>query len=231
MRKPLLLTAIFTAVAFIFAAQANAQTRPLLGGYKEIPKTDAAAKKAALFAVSAEAKRSEKEIEFISVVKAERQAVAGSNYRMCLKVSDSGAEGQDAADVFVKVVVNLDLKNNYKLLSWEASDCGEGEDGDGAAPSAVASTGDGDYKTVAKTDAGIGMAADFAIRKHSADTKVKHTLAGILKGENKGMFAMTYRVCMKVAEEGKTQVIRTVVTMDQYSNMKLVSWEHSKCGS
>ncbi len=42
---------------------------------------------------------------------------------------------------------------------------------------------------------------------------------------------MIYRVCMRVAEEGKTQVIRTVVTMDQYSNMKLVSWEHSTCGN
>ncbi|HQZ95215.1 MAG TPA: hypothetical protein PLP21_02800 [Pyrinomonadaceae bacterium] len=60
---------------------------------------------------------------------------------------------------------------------------------------------------------------------------MKHTLAGILKCENKGMFAMIYRVCMRVAEEGKTQVIRTVVTMDQYSNMKLVSWEHSTCGN
>ncbi|MFT3743518.1 MAG: cystatin domain-containing protein [Pyrinomonadaceae bacterium] len=139
MRKTLIATIMFAAAAIFCTSQANAQGRPILGGYKEIPKTNANAKKAALWAVSAEAKRSEKEIEFISVVKAEQQTVAGTNFRMCLKVSDSGAEGQDAAEVFVKVVVNLDLKNNYKLLSWEASDCGEDEDGGDAAPSAVAS--------------------------------------------------------------------------------------------
>jgi Aspartic acid proteinase inhibitor len=91
--------------------------------------TDAGAIKAAKFAANAEAKRSEKEIEFISVVKAERQSVAAStNYRLCVKVSDSGAEGQDAADVFVKVIVNVDAKGSHKLLSYEASDCGEEEE-------------------------------------------------------------------------------------------------------
>ncbi|MEQ1604385.1 MAG: cystatin domain-containing protein [Pyrinomonadaceae bacterium] len=128
MRKTLFCTMMLAAVGFVFVSQANAQKSTVLGGYKEIAKADATAKKAALFAVSAEAKRSEKEIEFISVIKAERQAVAGSNYRMCLKVSDSGAEGQDAADVFVKAIVNIDLKGVYKLLSWEASDCGDDED-------------------------------------------------------------------------------------------------------
>jgi hypothetical protein len=229
MRKILFCTMVLSISAFVLTLHANAQG-VVLGGYKEIPKTDANAKKAALFAVSAEAKRSEKEIEFIAVIKAERQSVRGTNYRMCLKVSDSGAEGQDAAEVFVKTVVFDDLKGNYKLTSWEASDCGEGEDG-GGSPSALASAGDKGFKTVSKNDAGIGLAADFAIKKRSSDTKVKHTLAGILKGENKGMFAMTYRVRMKVAKDDKTQVIRTVVTMDQYSNMKLVSWEHSNCGN
>ena len=119
---------MLAAAAFVFASQANAQQRPLLGGYKEIAKTDATAKKAAIFGVGAEAKRSEKEIEFISIIKAERQSVGGTNYRMCLKVSDGGAEGQDAAEVFVKAIVNIDLKGNYKLLSWEASDCGEDEE-------------------------------------------------------------------------------------------------------
>ena len=318
---------VLSISAFVFELQANAQG-VVLGGYKEIPKTDANAKKAALFAVSAEAKRSEKEIEFIAVIKAERQSVRGSNYRMCLKVSDSGAEGQDAADVYVKTVVFDDLKGNYKLTSWEASDCGEGEDG--ASDMQATGSSPGDFKpdrqykavetsdpgadlaaqnavrqqaaktkakitfgemikvedkepslgtrnfrlcmsivnngqpgraqalvsmdqysnfkltswentncgvspdgftTVANNDPGIGLAADFAVQQHSKDTKKPHKRTSIIKAENKGMFAMTYRVCMKVAEEGKTQVIRTIVTMDQYSNMKLVSWEHSKCGS
>jgi hypothetical protein len=129
MKKNLLLLAVFLGAVSVFTGNANAQQRPLLGGYKPVAATDATAIKAAKFAASAEAKRSEKEIEFISVVKAERQSVAASsNYRLCVKVSDSGAEGQDAADVYVKVIVNVDAKGNYKLLSYEASDCGEEED-------------------------------------------------------------------------------------------------------
>lgn len=124
-------TIVFFAIALfaMFAVgEVSAQGRPVLGGYKEMSKTDAVVLKAARFAVSNEGKRTEKEIEFISVIKAERQVVAGTNYRMCLKVNDPGAEGQDEAEVFVKVVVNVDPKGVYKLLSYEASDCGEEEE-------------------------------------------------------------------------------------------------------
>ncbi len=128
--KKILIPALFAVLFTVFAAtDAMAQGRPVLGGYKAMSATDGAAIRAAKFAASAEAKRAEKEIEFISVVKAERQSVSAStNYRLCVKVSDSGAEGQDAADVFVKVVVNVDAKGNQKLMSYEASDCGEEEE-------------------------------------------------------------------------------------------------------
>ncbi len=118
---------IFAVAAAVLAFSGDASAQRVLGGFKEIAATDATAKKAAEFAIAAEVKKTEKEIELIEVIKAERQTVAGSNYRMCLKVSDSGAEGQDAAEVFVKVVVNIDLKGKYKVVSYEASDCGEGE--------------------------------------------------------------------------------------------------------
>lgn len=128
--KKILIPVLFAVAFVVFAASdATAQGRPVLGGYKAMPATDGMAIRAAKFAATTEAKRAEKEIEFISVVKAERQSVAAStNYRLCVKVSDSGAEGQDAADVFVKVIVNVDAKGNYKLLSYEASDCGEEEE-------------------------------------------------------------------------------------------------------
>lgn len=128
MRKTIYCSLFVLVLSIAAVSEAKAQSRPVLGGYKEIAKTDAAVKKAAIFAVGSEAKRAEKEIEFISVIKAERQIVGGTNYRMCLKVNDGGAEGQDAAEVFVKAIVNVDLKGVYKLLSWEASDCGEDEE-------------------------------------------------------------------------------------------------------
>ena len=89
---------------------------------------------------------------------------------------------------------------------------------------------DGEFEQVENSHAGIGLAADFAVKKRSEDTKIKHTLVSVLKAEMKGMFSPFYRVCMKVAEDGNTQVIQAVVSMDQYSNMKLISWEHSTCG-
>jgi hypothetical protein len=55
-------------------------------------------------------------------------------------------------------------------------------------------------------------------------------LGKVLKAESKGMFAMEYRICFTVVEDGGTETIEAVVTRDQYSNQKLVSWKHSNCG-
>ena len=76
---------------------------------------------AAEFAVSAQAEKSEKEISLVEVIKAERQVVAGSNYRMCLKVTTQGEVDEADATHFVQVVVYVDLKGTRKLSSWVAS--------------------------------------------------------------------------------------------------------------
>ena len=184
-------------------------------GYKSIKKTHAGADLAAQFAVNEKSKTMKPGYVLDEVVKAEIKEgtitkIGSANFRDCLKVTLNGDQS------FVQAVVSMDQYSNFKLISWEDSKCGRTADG---------------FEEVEKTHAGIGLAADFAVKKHSEDTKINHTLVGILKGETKGLFDMTYRVCMKVAEDGKTQVIRTVVTMDQYSNMKLISWQHSTCGN
>lgn len=295
---------------FAFASANFAQR---VGGYKVVAVSDAGAVAAADFALDAQFQKTDVEFELGEIVKAERQIVQGSNYRLCMEVT---AEGEEPS--FVQAVVYVDLKNNRKLSSWVNSTCGGGAStttnefkgeknykaveiddvgADLAAQNAVreqaaktkakitfgemikvedkepklgardfrlcmsvvnngkpgraqalvsmdqymnyklvswadtkcGESADG-FTTVSNSDAGIGLAADFAVEKHSKDTKIPHKLASIIKAENKGMFAMTYRVCMNVSEEGKTQGIQAVVTMDQYSNMKLVSWEHSTCG-
>ena len=101
---------------------ANAQR---VGGYQEISKTDSDAQAAAEFAVSSQAETTSKEMSLVEVVKAERQIVAGSNYRMCMQVNSEGAEGQDSVAITVQVVVYVDLKGNRKLSSWVISDCGD----------------------------------------------------------------------------------------------------------
>ena len=181
--------------------------------FKPIENGDGGAGLAADFAVKEQSKRTKTKITPATIVKAEDQEpnIGYRNFRLCLKTTVNGKPASAQA------VVSMDQYSNFKLVSWTDAKCGE-------------PAGDG-FTQVDKTDAGIGLAADFAVKKHSEEKKIKHTLTSILKGEEKGTFAMTYRVCMKVAEDGKTQVIQAVVTMDLYSNMKLVSWEHSNCGN
>ena len=109
------------AMVFVFASDGFGQ---MTGGYKVIASDDAAAQAAAEFAVTTQSEKSGKEMSLVEIVKAERQVVAGSNFRMCLKVASEGAEGHDAT-TSVQLVVYVDLKGNRKLTSWTASDCGD----------------------------------------------------------------------------------------------------------
>lgn len=120
--------ALAAAFVFVLAADASAQRSTVLGGYKAAKTTDADVKAAAEFAVTKRAETEEKEMELASVLKAERQSVAGTNYRLCLKVDSEGGEGQDAVTIFVQAIVYKDLKGNYKLSSWTISECGDNEE-------------------------------------------------------------------------------------------------------
>lgn len=117
---------IFVSV-LLFAAAASAQK---VGGYKEIAKTDPGARAAAAFAVKAQAEKKNATISLVAVEHAESQLVAGTNYRLCLKVTTSGVGNEADVTITVKVVVYRDLKGVYKLTSWVEEDC-EGEDSDG----------------------------------------------------------------------------------------------------
>lgn len=167
---------------------------------------------AAEFAVTEQAKRTKAKITPATVVKAESMEpkLGMVNFRLCLKTTVNGKATSAQA------VVSKNLYSNHRLLSWTEMKCG-GADGEGF--------------TLVEKDytAGVDMAADWAVEKHAKDTGKEHKLVEILKREERGMFAVTYRICMKVEEEGKTQLIQAVVSRDQYSNHKLVSWEHSKC--
>lgn len=191
------------AIVMAFGSSAAAQTAV----YKEISKTDQGAKLAADFAVKEQSAKTKSSVTLTSINKAEdHERNFNRNFRLCLGVS------ADGRPVYAQAIVSMDKYSNLKLLSWKNTDCE-------------------DFAVVSRSDPGIGAAADFAVKKHSEDSKTMHTLAEILKGENKGIFSMTYRICMRVAEGKETRVIQAVVTMDQYSNYKLVSWKHSACGN
>ncbi len=228
MKKSLYFAAVLIALGFVLTSEGFGQ-RPVLGGYKVIENTDAGATDAAAFAIKAQSEQTEMEFVLGEIVKAERQVVAGSNYRLCMDVSANGQDGS-----YVQAVVYVDLKQNYKLTSWAASDCGgvpEAGAAKGAARKAPAADG---YKPIANTDAGAGLAADFAVKTQSAKTKTKLTLGEIVKAEDREpkIGARDFRLCLKVnLDGGTTMSARAIVSMDQYSNLKLVSWTESTFGT
>jgi hypothetical protein len=120
MKRNIKFVLILAVMSVIFGGAAAAQAQIKTGGYKEISKTDAGAVAAADFAVAAQSDKTGHAFELLDLVKAERQVVAGSNYKLCMQVS---ADGDEA--FYVLAVVYVDLKKNSKLTSWADSDCGD----------------------------------------------------------------------------------------------------------
>lgn len=84
----------------------------LPGGYSAVEITDDV-KAAAEFAVQEQSKREAAVLELSEISNAERQIVAGVNYRLGIVVKGNGSERK------ARVVVFKDLKSHYKLTSWE----------------------------------------------------------------------------------------------------------------
>jgi len=119
--KKLLSPAIVVAVSmFIFLAVGTASAQKV-GGYRSTLAAAADVKAAAAFAVSAQAEKTDAEITLHQILKAEKQVVSGTNYRLCLMVMD----GDDMYNV--TAVIYQDLKQNYALTSWTKANCGGSE--------------------------------------------------------------------------------------------------------
>lgn len=128
MKKSLLMLLIAFGVFLGGGLVGRAQGRPIVGGYKEVAADDPEVQAAAEFAASAQAKKQETTIKLISVEHAERQVVAGMNYRLCLKVEVEDKDNNVDVAQEVKVVVYRNLQKAYSLTSWEEEECGEKED-------------------------------------------------------------------------------------------------------
>ena len=119
----LALCAVFGSAAAVGARRQG----PKVGGYKQVATNAAEVVAAARFAVAARARAKETEIRLVSVESAERQTVAGVNYRLCLTVEEADAENNVEVTETVRAVVFRSLQNAYTLRSWEAEDCAEEE--------------------------------------------------------------------------------------------------------
>jgi hypothetical protein len=101
-------------LAFGLAGTTNAQ-RAILGGYSAVATDDEGVVAAAEFAVAYRAEKAEQEgLTLGSADKAEKQSVAGTNYRLCLTVSLDDEFQQ------VLTVIYQNLKREYTLKSREA---------------------------------------------------------------------------------------------------------------
>ena len=112
-------TIIFSLIAILSIcsgtsaiAASYVPTTGLPGGYApaEVGKD---ARDAAAFAVQEQAKREGIALTLASITKAEKQIVAGINYRVVLVVQRSGSAQK------AKAVVFRDLQSHYSLASWE----------------------------------------------------------------------------------------------------------------
>lgn len=108
--------AVTLATAFILSGSLTASSHAQLGGYRSVAVDDSTVVAAANFAVGKEEETTEG-IELDEILKAERQTVAGANYRLCLRVK----LGDDTQ--VVQAVVNLNLQGQYSLTSWTPKDC------------------------------------------------------------------------------------------------------------
>ncbi len=180
--------------------------------YKHVDLNDAGADLAAQNAVLLQSKKTKTTVKYNEILKAEdmERSLGTRDFRLCLSVATNGKQGEAQA------LIGVDQYSNYKLTGWIDGKCST-------------ASADG-FTQVSNSDAGMLLALDFAIYTHSKEKNKEHKLGKVLKAESKGMFAMEYRICFTVVEDGGTETIEAVVTRDQYSNQKLVSWKHSNCG-
>ena len=124
----MIICAVFSMI-FICAKTTCAQTEdlitPIVGGYSTAETTDAEVVSTANFAVKAQAKKLKAKIKLVSISKAEKQVVAGINYRLCLQIEVLEKGKQTAVPQTVQTIVFRSLKQKYKLTSWAIAACAD----------------------------------------------------------------------------------------------------------
>ncbi len=115
---------IIAALGVVFGSVSASFGQVITGGYGEISVEDAGAVEAAEFAVKTQRKNDKMKMSVESVRKAERQVVAGMNYKLCIEVYYPSEEDEtDGVLQFIQAVVYKDLKGNFKLTSWAEAEC------------------------------------------------------------------------------------------------------------
>lgn len=117
MKKQILYYTFAIALVVGVNAGANRVSAQIAGGYSDISASSKEVKRAVRFAVQQRMLRTGNKVTLVKIVKAERQVVAGLNYRIVLGVADRRGRRRTAT-----VVVYQDLKDHLSLTSWKTGD-------------------------------------------------------------------------------------------------------------
>lgn len=101
--------AVLVTFACLYSSVFSAQLQ-MVGGYSSVSAKDKEVIAAAKFAIKEKSKSNE--LKLLEVEEAERQVVAGMNYKMWLKVESEGKTKS------AEVVVWKKLSKEYALTSW-----------------------------------------------------------------------------------------------------------------
>lgn len=199
--------AIVLAYTGAAAAQAN--------NFRPTEISNAGVGLAADFAVKERTAKKKLRIALDQILAAEDKEpfLGARDFRLCLAITTNGKPSK------VQAIVSMDQYSNLKLLNWKNSNCGE-------------RAADDAFKPISSEDVGAGFAADFAVKTRSRDTNSEITLDRLIKAEDREpkIGERVFRLCMATKTNGKAANVQAVISMDQYSNLKIESWRKMACG-
>jgi hypothetical protein len=95
----------------------------------------------------------------------------------------------------------------------------------------------GGYKEVAKDDAEVAAAAEFAVTEQGKKQEMTYKLVSVEHAEQQVVAGINYRLCLKVGyrkqddDVDTTEFVRVVVYRNLQKAYTLTSWAQEDCGS
>jgi hypothetical protein len=109
---PLLACLLLSSIAYASDRESNSVNKPIPGGWSSVAVDDARVKIAAQHAVAAQAANDSAELKLLAIEDAQRQVVAGINYKLKLSVTKGDRQQRAIATVWGK------LNGTYELTAW-----------------------------------------------------------------------------------------------------------------
>jgi len=130
MKKNLKTASFIALFAMIFAAAENVSAQDgeliIVGGYKSMAVDDKQIINATNFAIKEIGEKEEMDLTLVSILKAQYQAGQTFNYKVFFETAY--LDGGDNYPLCINADVSLNMKKEYKLISWDSVVCPEKTD-------------------------------------------------------------------------------------------------------